>query len=502
MRQQGSQDGTRESYSISRVYEQFHSQVVRFFLSKGMQRDAAEDLGQEVFYRVLRSGKVLSDEAYARNLVFCIAQNLLIDHFRKNHGPVQERTGTEDDVASADTIALASYDSPEDAFISSETSSDVHEVLSQLPDRHAQAIMLRELEGMSYREMATKMGMSEKAAESLLHRARVQLKTDLAKAGERRGGWWSIFPVSATAFKRAVTERAASAPRSIMARIAAMSATVSSAGLGHSLVTLLVAILLVGSAVGAGAVVSAYEHQGQLTRLLGAPQPGAEPGTAQLTALPGVYVPANQALETEAPEATTQAPVVAVPEQQVADSPLPTAGLVAGVVGEAGSRLELMTSELGKYLSALADPLLSLLGNLGLPPELSELLSEVVSLDMVTDIEHLLVTTGVATANVVDGALQTLIPAGIPALSAPAAAAPAPQPGPTSGSQENTATVQTDTRTTTPADAPAETKPPAKTTPAVEPQPTVAPPTTDPVQPTDPLTEVVEDVVELVDGIL
>ncbi|MHB8894464.1 MAG: RNA polymerase sigma factor [Candidatus Geothermincolia bacterium] len=505
MKVQGNRHGETKQFSIETVYEQFHSQVVRFFLSKGLQRDAAEDLGQEVFYRVLRSGKVLADEAYTRNLVFCIAQNLLIDHFRKNHGPVQERTGVEDDVAAVDNFAFACYDTPEETFVSDETSRDVREVLAQLPERHARALVLRELEGLSYKEMAQQMGMSEKAAESLLHRARVQLKSSLAEAGERRGGWWSMFPVSLAACKKAVVGRIAAAPKFIASKLAGITASVSSVGLGHSMVTFLLALILIGTAVGGGAVAAAYTHQGNLTPTVSEPRTAPDPGVTQLPNLPGLYVSeAQDNRGTNAPAAaetvTTIAPVVTT------EAPGSVPGLVSGVLQETGSKLDLLTSDLGKYLTTLADPLLKIVGSIGLPQGVSDLLYDVVGLSMVRDLERAIVDTGVAAATGLESTLQSLIPTGLTnAVAAPGTAAAAPQTDATAVTQQNPSNVQqpTTATTTVPANNPPATQEPAVTTEptTTEPQPAVTPP---PVvqQPLEPVTGVVEEVVNLVDNLL
>lgn len=502
MMQYGNQDGGTGNYSIEWVYEQFHSPVVRFFLSKGLQQDAAEDLGQEVFYRVLRSGKALSDEAYTRNLVFCIAQNLLIDHFRKNHGPVQERTGVEDDVAAVHSTEFACYDSPEDAFISSETRGDVHAVLSKLPARHAQAIMLRELEGLSYREMAVKLGMSEKAAESLLHRARVQLKTELAHAGEQRGGWWSAFPITVVTIKKAIAGRIASVPKSIAARAASISASVSSIGLGQSFAAFLVSLILVGSAVGAGVAVAAYDNQG--TR---AP---AVTRSASPTGASNTQVPVLQGLkasESKTTEARSSTPVVAprvATEPGVTQGPLvPVSGIITSVVQDAGNGLELLTSGLGKTLNALTDPLLDIVGRLGLPSGISELLSDVVGLGMATDLEHVLLETGVATVGSIEASLQSLVPAGIPVAPAAAVASVSGQPATTTTSPQSSSNAQ-------PANAPATDTtpatqvPPASKAPATQPQaPKKQAPATQPQGPVDQIVDpIVNPIVDVINQLL
>jgi len=485
-------------FSIENVYERYHPQVLRFFLGKGLQHDAAEDLSQEVFYRVLRSGKPLVGEDYTRNLVFCVAQNLLIDHFRKNNGSVQERTGSEDDVAAADGLSLSCDLSPEDVIISSETSEDVKQVLSGLPPRHAQAIMLREMEGLSYREMASRLGMSEKAAESLLHRARVQLKSGLAEAGERRGGWWSTIPVALSSMARVTGRKAASIPRWVAARAAALSAGVSSLAIGHSAMMLLLVLLLVGSAVGVGVAASAT-HPGA------AVSPG-EQKRAQTISEAGPGAPgaiAADALKvSQKPVSEPQQAQTAVENQGPQDALAQTGNITRGLLSDVGGILDLLTSRLGDVLNEVTDPLFRVLGSLGLPQGLLDQAQQVTGLALANDIQGALVDTGIQATYVLEDAVRGVAPgvtAQPAASAAPATAGPAStgsqQAASNSPGQQQTAnpTASTSTDTQKPSNSP-HTQPSTTTT------------TTNKTTPTNPTTSpdggVVDTVIDFVNGIL
>lgn len=494
---------------IEIVYERHFPQVVRFFLSKGLQRDAADDLGQEVFYRLLRSGKSLNDEAYTKNLVFCIAQNLLIDYFRKNNGAVRERAGTEEDIASEDRLESACYDSPEVAFISSETSQDIRRVMAGLPERHARALELREFEGLSYREMAQQMGMSEKAAESLLHRARMQLKTDLAAAGTQRGGWWSIFPVTAGVLKKAFPARLVSAPRAIYSRIASGVASLSGAGLGHSAATFLVALLIAASAVGVGVAAKAVDHA---VRPQGPSRDGVEsaPAVTETPGIRGVEADAEAARAPDGqtstgPETDPDSPPDA-PEEKVPAVVPPASdgpGPVADLVDQTGTVLELVTSELGRQLTAIADPLLDLLGTMGLPSEMSDLVRDAVGLGLVMDLESVAIEDCVAAAGLVDGALTPLVPGATqtPDAGSPAVVAPVTQPD-GSASPQPVPAVAPDPAPSPPKTEPVVQDPETDEEPVVEPEPAPVAPDPDQGPPPELVEEVVEDVVDVLDDLL
>ncbi len=251
------------AFSIDCLYQQYHAKLRIFFIKKGLGWDVAEDLTQEAFYRLLRCRKSLQDEDYARNLLYRTAQNLAIDYFRKNHGSIKVEPSMHGDAADEyDAFVVGNTPDPEESFISDETSSDVMSVVSNLPPRYLEAIMMREFEGLSYVEMATRMGVSEKAAESLLHRARSHLKQDLALAGEERGGWWSGI-ILGLRNRLAIKRTPPRLSRKILAiKTPGITSGVVSLGLGKAIVNLVVVLLVMGSIAGTGVAVAVQSLDG------------------------------------------------------------------------------------------------------------------------------------------------------------------------------------------------------------------------------------------------
>lgn len=96
--------------------------------------------------------------------VFC--RNEVAGHFRR-HQP-----------ASLDGAHLvATSRDPEAAAMANETGSRVHDVLDHLPPRYASVLEWKYAEGASVREIARRLSVGEKAAESLLTRARIAFRS-------------------------------------------------------------------------------------------------------------------------------------------------------------------------------------------------------------------------------------------------------------------------------------------------------------------------------------
>lgn len=418
-------DDIRSISSIEDLYRLYHRKLIHFFTAKGLEWEVAEDLSQEVFFRFLRCNKTIEGKDHARNLLYRIAHNLAIDYFRKHNGSVRERALSPDGLTEEQPYMVAEEDGPEDRLISNETSQDIRSAVARLPLRYAQAIMLKEYDGLSYREIAEHMGVSQKAVESLLYRAKSQLKEDLVESGRKRGGWWSGILLGLHGFR----ERAALKPLQALGRIGwkwqGMSLGLGSVGVGKGLLNLVAVILLVGSVVGTGAAatVSACREAPATERGAEAPPaPVSSENTAEVMATEDATD--GPALDKGRTEEGEHAPAPAAEAE-----PAPESGMLAGpgvlltragdalreTITTAGSGLDLILADLGQLVSALTEPLAGLLSCIGVPQRLLGVIADLASLEPVRDLTAGLVQ-GVADATQVLDGVAGLLPSLPPAL--------------------------------------------------------------------------------------
>lgn len=395
--------------SIEDLYAYYRHKLIHFFTGRGLEREVAEDLCQEVFFRFLRSSKPLENEDHARNLLFRIAQNLLIDHFRKHNGNVRERALSSDDLAEEEYPCLMAEESgPEDILVSDETSQDINSVVSRLPLRYAQAIVLKEYEGYSYREIAAHMGVSEKAVESLLHRARSQLKEELAEAGRRRGGWWSGILIGL----RSMRDRVIVKPLRH-----GLSLGLGSAGAAKGVASLITAIILIGSVVGAGVVATIASHRDVPSAV-----PAVE-GTNPL-AVEGEVLEANEGATAlrgaagangEGDRSSIEDVVRTGPSGGVPEAPVTVVSLVAGttdtarnVIVQAGAGVDALLAGVGGIIGILTAPITGALRFVGISPTVINSLVELVCLETTRDAAAGLVDAAVQATHVLDETVSTL----------------------------------------------------------------------------------------------
>src|SRR5215831_15930447 len=136
----------------------------------------AEDVVQDAYVRALRFFSSLRDEN-ARAWLFTIVRNTWYGRFPRRAGGAVVHVAHED----ADNRADASLD-PEAQMIQQQTVEHVRRALETLPTDFREVLMLRELEGLSYKEIAAIVEIPIGTVMSRLARARERLTGVLVPA--------------------------------------------------------------------------------------------------------------------------------------------------------------------------------------------------------------------------------------------------------------------------------------------------------------------------------
>ncbi len=157
-----------------------------FAIALGMVRDEndARDVVQEAFLRVFRGLERFQGESSFFTWFYRIVTNLSIDLMRKPGRWEPERNDERmqmDAADQADTPFLSRIDGAEplDALQRRELGVRLQAALDSLPPYHRGVILMREVEGMSYEEMAQAMNVSKGTIMSRLFHARQKLQKAL-----------------------------------------------------------------------------------------------------------------------------------------------------------------------------------------------------------------------------------------------------------------------------------------------------------------------------------
>ena len=160
-----------------------------------MVRDAdlVEDIAQETFIRAYRALTQFRGEAQFYTWLYRIAVNTakkaLVDLKRDLLVPESAlRGGEEDDETSAVENELTSAETPETVLAAKEVAAAVNSAMEALPEDLRQAVTLREIEGLSYEDIAEAMNCPIGTVRSRIFRAREAISAKVKPMLENQSG--------------------------------------------------------------------------------------------------------------------------------------------------------------------------------------------------------------------------------------------------------------------------------------------------------------------------
>jgi RNA polymerase sigma factor (sigma-70 family) len=173
--------------AFEELYRRYHSRISAFVCR--MLRDEArcEDVAQEAFMSALRRMRSTTCEINFKPWIYQIARNAAIDSYRRNSHAVEVSMDADDGLRASDRTRLVGLDGgPDAALITKERLTHLQGAFDELSDVHTQVLVMRELEGMSYREIGAKLDLTRPAVESALFRARRRLESEYTELAEGR----------------------------------------------------------------------------------------------------------------------------------------------------------------------------------------------------------------------------------------------------------------------------------------------------------------------------
>jgi RNA polymerase sigma-70 factor, ECF subfamily len=148
----------------------------------------AEDLTQDVFIRVFRSLSTYTPGTF-EGWLHRITTNLFLDHARR-----KQRIRFDALADDAAERLPGREPSPAQAYDDTHLDPEIAAALQALPPDFRAAVVLCDIEGLSYEEIAATLGIKLGTVRSRIHRGRSQLRTALAHRAPRRPGQESDAP--------------------------------------------------------------------------------------------------------------------------------------------------------------------------------------------------------------------------------------------------------------------------------------------------------------------
>ena len=160
--------------AFERIVERHQTPLLRFAAHRIGNVPSAEDVVQETFLRLLREAKGLAEHDHLGPWLFHVCRNLCLDHTRTEIR-MQQRLHR---------VAVPDLDGREPVGLElEEERGKVRQLLEQLPDSEREILILKVLDGKSYREIQSELGLSLHEVFTTAHRALRKLADGLRAAG-------------------------------------------------------------------------------------------------------------------------------------------------------------------------------------------------------------------------------------------------------------------------------------------------------------------------------
>jgi len=164
--QQGDQEAFKE------IFDRYQKKVYRIAYGVVRHREEALDIVQEVFVKLFHSIKNFKGKSHFYTYLYRMVMNTAIDHSRKMGKQIISSLDEEGSFEPSEEIEKW----PEKILLQKELEEKVNGAMRKLPAEQRAAIIFREVEGLSYQEMADAMECSIGTVMSRLHYARKRMQ--------------------------------------------------------------------------------------------------------------------------------------------------------------------------------------------------------------------------------------------------------------------------------------------------------------------------------------
>ncbi len=150
--------------AFDEIFTRFYKPIYYYVFKMVYSTETAEDIAQDTFIKVYKNLANIDEQIKLSSWIYKIAHNSCIDYLRKNK-------------ISFELIDNISYtdkeeNEPENKYLNKELYSKIRAAMLKINSKYRAVLILRDYNGLSYKEISVILGCSEAAVKSLIHRAR------------------------------------------------------------------------------------------------------------------------------------------------------------------------------------------------------------------------------------------------------------------------------------------------------------------------------------------
>lgn len=152
------------SLNTAQIWNDFEQKLNQYIVKKVQDKDIANDISQEVFIKLHQNLAHLKEEQKVTAWLFRIAHHQIMDYYR-SHQKIASQ---------AAFIKKEQLETTKD--VTKELAACMHRMIDALPEKYREAVRLADIEGLSQKNLAIRLGISYSGAKSRVQRGRVLLK--------------------------------------------------------------------------------------------------------------------------------------------------------------------------------------------------------------------------------------------------------------------------------------------------------------------------------------
>jgi RNA polymerase sigma-70 factor (ECF subfamily) len=160
------------------IVQQYRRRVFHIAYKFVGRQEEAEDLTQDIFLKIFRSLNTFDRRANFQTWLISVSRNLCIDHYRS----VRKERDAVDRAVNPDELSVPTSDAgPVAALEQRDRVSLLREALAAVPETLRTAVVLRDIQELSYQEIADRLALPEGTVKSRINRGRAELARQIRR---------------------------------------------------------------------------------------------------------------------------------------------------------------------------------------------------------------------------------------------------------------------------------------------------------------------------------
>ena len=153
-----------QTYAFDQLFDRYSQPLYRFSKSLLKNHEDAEEVVQEVFFRIWKKRDELNERRSFQSFLFSIAYNLIVDQFRQR---VKDQKYEQFLIKQAQQ----NYLNPGNELEYKELKKQVNKAITELPEQRKKIYQLSRKDGLCYKEIASRLNIKSKTVENQLNLA-------------------------------------------------------------------------------------------------------------------------------------------------------------------------------------------------------------------------------------------------------------------------------------------------------------------------------------------